>query len=86
MRDDDEHDVAPKGDSMRMTTDIVASFVANNKISPEELTDLIRSVHRTLSGLSNGAEEKLQERPKPAAPINKSVSTITSSVWKTAKS
>lgn len=73
MRDDDEHDVTQKGDSMRMTTDIVASFVANNKVSPEELTDLIRSVHRTLAGLSNRLEEKLQERPKPAAPINKSV-------------
>ncbi len=73
MRDEDELGVAPKGDSMRMTTDIVASFVANNKVSTEELTELIRSVHRTLAGLSSGTDEKLQERPKPAAPINKSV-------------
>ena len=73
MRDEDELDIAPKGDSMRMTTDIVASFVANNKVSPEELTELIRSVHRTLSGLLSGGDEKVAERPKPAAPINKSV-------------
>lgn len=73
MREDDEHSVTSKGDSMRMTTDIVASFVANNKISPEEVTELIRSVHRTLAGLSNGSAEKLTERPKPAAPINKSI-------------
>lgn len=73
MREDDEHSVTSKGDSMRMTTDIVASFVANNKVSPEEVTELIRSVHRTLAGLSNGSAEKLTERPKPAAPINKSI-------------
>jgi predicted transcriptional regulator len=73
MRDDDELDVTGKGDAMRMTTDIVASFVANNKVSSDELTELIRSVHRTLSGLSEGGGEKTLERPKPAAPINKSV-------------
>ncbi|MGD9965566.1 MAG: MucR family transcriptional regulator [Hyphomonadaceae bacterium] len=73
MGEDDEFAVTVQGDAMRMTTDIVAAFVANNKLSPEELTELIRSVHRTLSGLSNGADAKAQERPKPAAPINKSV-------------
>ena len=73
MRDEDELDVTEKGDAMRMTTDIVASFVANNKVSADELTELIRTVHRTLSGLSNGGGEKIAERPKPAAPINKSV-------------
>jgi predicted transcriptional regulator len=73
MGEDEELAVTGKGDAMRMTADIVASFVANNKLSAEELTDLIRSVHRTLSGLSAGAADKTQERPKPAAPINKSV-------------
>jgi len=56
-----------------MTTDIVASFVANNKVSAEELTDLIRSVHRALASLNQGDQERAQDRPKPAAPINKSV-------------
>lgn len=73
MRDDDEQDVTVPGDAMRMTTDIVAAFVANNKLTSEELTELIRSVHRTLAGLSSGATAPAPERPKPAAPINKSV-------------
>jgi len=73
MREEDELEVTGKGDAMRMTTDIVAAFVANNKLSPDELTDLIRSVHRTLATLSGGAIERPAERPKPAAPINKSV-------------
>lgn len=58
---------------LRMTTEIVASFVANNKIAPEELTDLIRSVHRALANLGTADADRPQERPKPAAPINKSV-------------
>ena len=73
MREDDELQSANNGDPMRMTADIVASFVANNTVPPEELPELIRSVHRTLAGLSNGPGDKPQERPKPATPINKSV-------------
>ncbi len=61
------------GDALRMTTDIVASFVSANKVSAEELLDLIRTVHRTVAGLSAAAAEKTAERPKPAAPINRSV-------------
>lgn len=73
MQEEDELDVTGKGDAMRMTTDIVAAFVANNKLSQEELTELIRTVHRTLASLSLGSAERPAERPKPAAPINKSV-------------
>lgn len=73
MRDEDEVVPTNGGDAMRMTTDIVASFVANNKVSSEELTELIRSVYRTLANLSGANGERVVERPKPAAPINKSV-------------
>jgi len=73
MRDEDEVAVTGSGEALRMTTDIVASFVANNKVSSEELGDLIRSVHRTLCTLTGADGERHAERPKPAAPINKSV-------------
>jgi predicted transcriptional regulator len=73
MRDEDDAVAANGDEAMRMTTDIVASFVANNKVSSEELTELIRSVHRTLFSLSQNNGERAVERPKPAAPINKSV-------------
>jgi predicted transcriptional regulator len=56
-----------------MTADIVASFVSNNKVSSEELTDVIRSVHKAVTGLSGPIGAAPAERPKPAAPINKSV-------------
>jgi predicted transcriptional regulator len=58
---------------MRMTTDIVASFVSNNTISGEELSDLIRSVHRTLVTLKVDGAAAPAERPKPAVPVNRSV-------------
>jgi predicted transcriptional regulator len=73
MRDEDEGVAADSGEAMRMTTDIVASFVANNKVSSEELSDLIRSVHRTLASLSAGNGARAVERPKPAVPVNRSV-------------
>lgn len=73
IRDEDEFESAGESDALRMTTDIVASFVSNNKVSPDELTDLIRSVHRTVTGLSDADANKPLERPKPAVPVNKSV-------------
>lgn len=72
-REEDDASAADGGDTLRMTTEIVASFVSNNKVSSEELTDLIRSVHRTLAALPVGSSEKVGERPKPATPINRSV-------------
>ncbi len=56
-----------------MTTDIVASFVSNNKVSSDELTDLIRSVHRAVTGLAHGEGERALERPKPAVAPSRSV-------------
>ena len=73
MRDEDDNQDDDGDETLRMTTNIVASFVTNNKITPEQLTDLIRSVHKTVGSLARGEEEKYQEKPKPAVPINKSV-------------
>ncbi len=71
MQDDDDRQA--HGDAMRMTTDIVASFVANNAVSSEELSDLIRSVHRALVSLKGDAAAEPSERRKPAVPVNRSI-------------
>ncbi|UPT64752.1 MAG: MucR family transcriptional regulator [Hyphomonadaceae bacterium JAD_PAG50586_4] len=73
MRDDDDVAANGRGDAMRMTTDIVASFVSNNKVASDEIGDLIRTVHKTLVSLSGDQTLAPAERPKPAVPINKSV-------------
>jgi predicted transcriptional regulator len=58
---------------LRMTSDIVASFVSNNAVTTEGLPDVIRSVYRTISTLSGPVEGRAEERLKPAVPIGKSV-------------
>lgn len=73
IRDEDEAEAVGNDDTLRMTTDIVASFVSNNKLSSSELADLIRSVHKTVASLAAPSAAPVGERPKPAAPINKSV-------------
>lgn len=73
MREDDAEDIAETEETLRLTSNIVASFVANNKIPAAELPDLIRSVYKTMGTLSEGEEDKNQEKLKPAVAVNKSV-------------
>ena len=58
---------------MRMTSNIVASFVSNNPVTTDSLPDVIRSVFKTVSGLTGTTEIKSEERPKPAVAISKSI-------------
>jgi predicted transcriptional regulator len=61
-------------DILEMTTEIVASYVSGNEISAAGLSDLIRSVHTSLSGLGSHVEvDKLSEKPKAAVTIAKSI-------------
>ena len=47
IRDEDEPEGQGNDDTLRMTADIVASFVANNKVSADELAEL-KALCRTL--------------------------------------
>jgi predicted transcriptional regulator len=60
-------------DVMRMTTDIVASFVSNNTIPAETVPDVIRRVHEAVQGLTLSVEEKPTEKQKPAVPVSRSI-------------
>jgi predicted transcriptional regulator len=75
MRDDLPENCLSADEALQITTDIVASFVGNNKVAPEQLPDLIRMVFRTVSGLGGREETRTGERPKPAVPVNKSIHT-----------
>jgi predicted transcriptional regulator len=61
------------GDLLEMTTEIVSSFVSGNSVDAGNLSDLIRSVHRSLTGLSSDETEKPAERPKAAVSLAKSI-------------
>jgi predicted transcriptional regulator len=63
-------------DSLRLAADIVAAYLANNSVSVSTIPDLIRTVHTTVAGLGQPEPPppaRPTERPKPAAPISRSV-------------
>ena len=57
---------------LEMTTEIVASFVANNPVPATGLPDLLKSVHDTVSKLASDDPVE-PPRPDPAVPISKSI-------------
>ncbi|HIF10673.1 MAG TPA: MucR family transcriptional regulator [Sneathiellales bacterium] len=62
------------GELLGLTTQIVASHVANNQVALEDLPQLIQQVFRTLSDAANGQNNSGNgPLPKPAVPIKKSV-------------
>jgi predicted transcriptional regulator len=73
MQENSDKSVLSSDELMRLTSDIVASFVSNNPVTTDGLPDVIRAVYKTVSGLAGGAETKVEEKPKPAVPISKSV-------------
>ena len=66
-------DTAPGDDLLVYSADIVAAFVAQNKISPEQLPEIIRSVHQALATIGGAAPAEPATPQKPAVPINRSV-------------
>lgn len=72
--DDDKQAQASmdKSETLHLTTDIVAAFVANNSVPAAELQDLLQNTYATLAGLS-GTPEAEQTNQKPAVPVKKSI-------------
>lgn len=68
MSDIDDTDV------LKMATNIISAFVANNAVPAADLPDLIRTVHATIIDLSNGSAAKA-EAPEPAVSIAKSITS-----------
>ena len=61
-----------KSELLALSADVVASYVSNNSASPEQVTDMFKSVYQTLGGLTEPAEPE-PEPLVPAVPIKKSV-------------
>lgn len=60
-----------KSELLALTTDIVSSHVANNRVDSTDLPQLIRQVYSALTNI--GETEPVLERPQPAVSIKKSV-------------
>ncbi|MCW5723509.1 MAG: MucR family transcriptional regulator [Maricaulaceae bacterium] len=56
---------------LRMTTDIVASFLTHNSVPQDSIPDLIKSVHGTMADIAGAG--KVEPKAKPAVPVSKSV-------------
>ncbi len=65
-------DDTPALDVLALTAQIVSAHVKANSVAADALPDLIRDVHRAVSGLG-AAPSVTSERPQPAVPIKKSV-------------
>ena len=64
--------MSDRGSILDAAVEIVASYVAGNQLEPDGVPDLLRSVHATLTELSEEPESK--PAPVPAVPIEESLS------------
>src|SRR6266704_2746947 len=55
-----------------MVTKIIASYVSHHNVAPEQIPDLINSVHRTINSLGKPAEPQAGALT-PAVPLRRSV-------------
>ncbi len=60
-------------DLLRMAADVVASYVSKNAVGPDQLPDLINSVHATLKSVGGQTTPAPEQPLKPAVPIRRSV-------------
>lgn len=65
----------PSGEEiLRLGVGIVAAYVSRNSVSADAVPEIIRTVHQTLDRIARGAVAPVvEERPKPAVPIGRSV-------------
>ncbi len=75
MSETSDNSVQSNEELLRMTSQIVASFVSNNPVTTDGLPDVILAVYKTVSGLAGASGIKTEEKPKPAVPVSKSVGT-----------
>jgi predicted transcriptional regulator len=61
------------GELLAQTTDIVASYVANNAVAVNDLHSLIAGVFASLQAQGKNLESEAPPQPQPAVPIRKSV-------------
>jgi predicted transcriptional regulator len=60
-----------RGSHPRLVTKIIASYVSHHDVGPEQIPELISSVHQTFDRLGKPAEP--QGVPTPAVPLRRSV-------------
>ncbi|NNU79408.1 transcriptional regulator [Halovulum dunhuangense] len=67
-----EQDTIDKAELLALSAEVVSSYVGNNTVAPEQVTEMLKSVYQTMSTLGGPVEEE-PEQLVPAVPIKKSV-------------
>ena len=70
--DDNASDVTDT-DLLRMTAQVVSSYVSKNPVSADQLPDLINAVHETLKNVDTPVAAPQEQPQKPAVAIRRSV-------------
>lgn len=73
MADDKDSGVSD-AELLHMASDIAAAYVSRNSLSAEELPDVIRTVHATLSSVGRGSGGS-RDGLRPAVPVRRSVTS-----------
>ncbi len=60
-------------DIVRLSTEIVAAYVSRNTLQVGAISDVVRAVHGTLTGLNHPAPAQPSPKQKPAISISRSV-------------
>jgi predicted transcriptional regulator len=69
----DNNEPVPSNDLLKMTSEIVAAYVSRNEAQAENISEIISSVYRALSGLQGPSVQVHEPSQKPAVPIRRSV-------------
>ena len=74
MSDDREDGVSVSdAELLRMTAQVVASYVSQNPVPADQLPDLIGAVHNSFKNVETAAPPPPEQPQKPAVPVKKSV-------------
>ena len=60
-------------DLLRLSTGVVSAYLSRNAVAADALPEIIRTVHQALEGLARDGAASLDERPKPAVSVGRSV-------------
>jgi predicted transcriptional regulator len=70
---DGNEDQTNDNELLRMTAKIVAAYVGNNPLSPDQVPEIVRTVSNALKQLELGENGQDKAAGKPAVPIRRSI-------------
>ena len=73
MSADTEAEALSGPDMLRLSAEIVAAYVSRNPVQPGAISDVVRSVHDAITGLSRPVVAQAAQKQRPAVPIARSI-------------